>query len=63
MSETTEEKPTRKPDFFLNLRKFEAIITHVEGRTAHGTIEPLTDDGRAVEKWFRSSRVARDFDS
>ena len=62
MSETTEEKPTRKPDFFLNLRKFEAIITHVEGRTAHGTIEPLTDDGRAIEKWFRSSRVARDFE-
>jgi hypothetical protein len=50
VSETTEEKSTRRPDFFLTLKKFEAIITHVEGRTAHGIIAPLTDDGMRVER-------------
>jgi type IV secretory pathway TraG/TraD family ATPase VirD4 len=63
VSETTEEKPTRRPDFFLNLRKFEAIVSHVEGRTAHGYIEPVTDDGMRVEEWYRASRFNRNFDS
>jgi len=61
VSETTEEKPTRRPDFFLTLKKFEAIITHVEGRTAHGIIAPLTDDGTRIERWYDSSSFNRDF--
>ena len=48
-------------DFFLTLKKFEAIITHVEGRTAHGIIAPLTDDGTRVERWYESSSFNRDF--
>jgi type IV secretory pathway TraG/TraD family ATPase VirD4 len=60
-SETTNETPTRRPDFFLTLKKFEAVITHVEGRTAHGIIAPLSDDGTRVESWYRSSSFNRNF--
>ena len=63
VSETTEEKPTRRPDFFLTLKKFEAVITHVEGRTAHGIIAPITDDGAHVESWYKSSSFNRNFNS
>lgn len=55
ISITTEDKPVRRPSFFLNLKKFEAVIGHVEGKTAHGVIPPLTDDGSKVAPWFRGS--------
>lgn len=53
ISITTEDKPIRRPSFFLNMKKFEVVIGHVEGRTAHGIIKPLTDDGTRVAPWFR----------
>lgn len=55
VSITTEDKPIRRPSFFLNLKKFECVIGHVEGKTSHGVIPPLTDDGTKVAPWYRST--------
>jgi type IV secretory pathway TraG/TraD family ATPase VirD4 len=52
-SVTTEDRPIRRASFFLNLKKFEAVIGHVEGKTAHGFVPPLTDDGTRVAPWYR----------
>lgn len=61
VSVTTEDKPVRRPAFFLNLKKFEAVIGHIEGKTAHGVIPPLTDDGKKVAPWFRATSRLFDF--
>lgn len=52
-TESTEERPVYRPSFFLNMKRFEAVVSHVEGKTAHGKIPPLTDDGESIAPWYR----------
>jgi hypothetical protein len=50
---TKEQKYNFEPSTFGRLKKFQCRLINPEGKIAHGTIPPLSDDGESVASWYR----------